>query len=64
VLIIALLLIVGSSIAGLTKASDTQNSYEAMTCSVAITFDDIINGNISSDGHFFVGLTPFINSIL
>jgi hypothetical protein len=63
VLIIALLLIVGSSIAGLAKASDTQNSYEAMTCSVAITIDDIINGNTTSNGAFFIGLTPFIASI-
>jgi hypothetical protein len=56
VLLIALLLIVGSSIVGLIKATDIQHSYEAIFCSVATAFNDIINGSPLSGGNFFVGL--------
>jgi hypothetical protein len=55
-LIFALFLIIGSSIAGILKAGDIQNSYEAIFCSVATSFNDILNGSPLSGGKNFVGL--------
>jgi hypothetical protein len=43
---------------GLSKAAVFKQGLQALTCSTAIIFDDIINGNVTTDGlHFFVGLT-------
>lgn len=63
VLILALLLMIIASIIGITRASDIESSYQAVGCSAAITFDDVINGNKSTTGKFFVGLTPLKNGL-
>jgi hypothetical protein len=47
-LILALLLLIIASVIGITRASDIQSSYTAVSCSVAITADDLLNGNIST----------------
>ena len=46
------------SIIGITRAPEVEKTYSAMSCSVAICLDDFINGNVSSTGNFFLGLTP------
>lgn len=56
-LILALLLASVASIIGLTNSSDIESSLKSTSCAVAITFDDIINGNVSSSGDFFAGLS-------
>jgi hypothetical protein len=63
ILIIALLLIIAPSILGLVKAKDLQRSYEAVGCSRALTFSDVLNGNISSTGKPFIGLQPFSSAL-
>lgn len=62
-LILALLLMIIASIIGITRAAAIEQSYQAVGCSAAITFDDVINGNKSSTGKFFVGLTPMKNGL-
>lgn len=34
-----------------------------MACSIAITFDDITNGNISSTGKYFIGMNGLFNTL-
>lgn len=63
VLIVALLLIIVPSIIGLSRASDVQKSFEAVSCSAAITFNDLLNGNTSTTGKFFVGLSPLVDGL-
>jgi bacteriorhodopsin len=49
-LIVALLLVVVASIVGITRAGDLEHTYYSVGCSVAITMDDILNGNRASTG--------------
>lgn len=42
---------------GLTSASDIESSMKSTGCALALTFDDLINGNISESGTFFAGIT-------
>lgn len=51
------------SIIGLSRSGDIQSSYEAVGCSAAIAFDDLLNGNVSTAGTFFVGLQPLVTSL-
>lgn len=41
------------SILGLAEASDIETSVKASGCSVAVLFDDLINGNVTSSGRGF-----------
>jgi hypothetical protein len=58
-----LLLIIASSIVGLVKSKEIKSDYEAVGCSVAITFNDLLNGNVSSNGSVFIGLQSFSDKI-
>ena len=49
---------------GIAKADDVEIAYEAMTCSVAISLDDLINGNVTSTGAFFLGLGPLQEQLI
>ena len=62
-LILALLLLIISSVIGITKASDIQSSYNAVSCSLAITTDDLLNGNISTTGKYFLGMNGLIGGL-
>lgn len=62
-LILALLLMIIASVIGITRATDIQSSYTAVGCSVAVTFDDVINGNTSTAGTFFIGMNGLKNSL-
>ena len=48
---------------GLSKVNDLQKTVSAVSCSVAITLDDIINGNVTSTGKYFIGLQTLYNQI-
>lgn len=48
---------------GIIKASDIENSFYAVGCSVSLTFDDVMNGNISSDGAKFIGVKSFVEGM-
>jgi hypothetical protein len=50
-------------VVGLSKVKDLQTTISAVGCSVAITLDDIINGNISTNGKYFVGIQTLYNQI-
>lgn len=56
VLIIALLLATVASIVGIVRAGDLQGSFDAVACSGAIALDDLLNGNITTTGTFFMGI--------
>lgn len=62
-LVIALVVVIVPSIIGLSRSGDIQSSYEAVGCSAAIAFDDLLNGNVSTTGTFFIGLQPLITSL-
>jgi hypothetical protein len=62
-LILALLLLIVASVIGITKSSDIQSSYTAVSCSVAITADDLLNGNISTAGKYFLGMNNLIGGL-
>lgn len=62
-LILALLLMIVASVIGITRATDIQSSYTSVGCSVAVTFDDVINGNTSTAGTFFIGMNGLKNSL-
>ena len=64
VLVLALLMIIIVSVIGITKASDLEQAYEATTCSLSIAIDDIINGNITTEGTLFLGLNPLIDQLI
>lgn len=55
-LIIALLLATVAAIVGIVRAGDLKASFDAVACSGAIAMDDLINGNITTTGTFFMGL--------
>lgn len=59
---IALGLILAGGIIGLTKTKDLQTAIEGIGCSVAITMDDIINGN-ETNGKFFAGIRTLSNKV-
>lgn len=63
VLILALLLMIIASVLGITRSSDIEQSYKAVACSLAITFDDVANGNVSSTGKFFIGMNGLYNTL-
>ncbi len=51
-------------IPGLSKASTFKKGITNLQCSTAILFDDIVNGNVTSDGAtFFTGITMLVQSI-
>ena len=52
-----------ASVVGLVNAGDIQKSFKTTGCAFAITFDDVVNGNVSSEGKFFAGITTFINEL-
>jgi hypothetical protein len=56
VMVLAVLLIGVSSIVGISRAGKIVDAYESVGCSIAITLDDVINGNLSTSGTYFVGL--------
>jgi predicted PurR-regulated permease PerM len=57
-LMIVLLLAIAASVPGITKASTLSNSIKTMQCGVAITFDDLLNGNVTTDNtSFFMGVS-------
>lgn len=51
--------------AGITRASTLSDSIKTMQCGVSLTFDDLINGNITSDNStFFMGAKTLQNYLL
>ena len=48
---------------GLSKVNDLQKTVSAVSCSVAITLDDLINGNVTSTGKYFLGLQTLYSKI-
>lgn len=60
-LILLLLLIIIVSAIGLSKASTFKEGLSDLQCATAITFDDIVNGNVTKDGNnFFIGVNQLI----
>jgi hypothetical protein len=62
-LVLAFLLIVVMSVIGITKAADAETAYKGMSCSIAICMDDLINGNVTTTGRLFIGLTPLMGQL-
>lgn len=62
-LIVALLLVIVASIVGITRAGDIENTFYAVGCSAALTFNDMIHGNVSSTGARFIGVKPLIDGM-
>lgn len=60
---LALGLILAAGAIGLSKTKDLQKTIEAVGCTVAITLDDIINGNATESGRFFIGLRTLANKM-
>ena len=56
VLFVAVALVLIAGITGVAKAGDLESSMKAVSCSLAITFDDLINGNVSTAGTYFMGI--------
>lgn len=56
-------LILAAGAVGLSKSKDIQTTIETVGCSVAIVLDDIINGNTTSTGHFFIGIRTLAKKI-
>ena len=45
-------------ILGFSKASAFSDGLTAASCAISITFDDLLNGNVTADGtKFFIGIT-------
>jgi len=63
VLILALLLLIVASVIGITRASDIQSTFTAVGCSIAITTDDLLNGNKSTVGTYFMGMSNLIGGL-
>lgn len=63
-LIVALLLVIVASIVGITRAGDLEQTYYAVGCSAALTFDDLLYGNVSSTNQFFIGVKPLIEGMV
>jgi hypothetical protein len=63
-LILALILIISTSIYGFVNASNVGPTFNNMGCSLAIFTDDLLNGNTTLNGSsYFTGLTVFKNSL-
>lgn len=62
-LIVSLLLVLGINIYAISKTTKVTETYAAVSCSMAICLDDVINGNISHVGSFFIGLNPLGNQL-
>jgi hypothetical protein len=57
-LLLALLLCIGACIAGFSQSQIISTSLDSMTCASAIVLDDLMNGNVTTDGtSFFAGLS-------
>lgn len=61
VLILALILTLVGGAMGLSRASGFQDSTASTLCSTAILFDDMINGNVTDEGNFFIGIRTLAN---
>lgn len=57
-LLLALALILAGGAVGVSKADDLETTISAIGCSVAVTLDDIINGN-ETEGKYFIGIKTF-----
>jgi hypothetical protein len=57
------LLIIVTSIVGIARSGEIESVYSSVGCSIAITLDDIINGNISSSNQYFIGLKALANDM-
>jgi hypothetical protein len=63
-MVLSVLLIGVSSIVGISRAGKIVGAYESVGCSIAITLDDIINGNLSTSATYFVGLNVLASDML
>lgn len=62
---LTLLLGAAACVPGITRASIMGDSIKTMQCGIALTLDDILNGNITQDGStFFIGLTPLSTKLV
>jgi hypothetical protein len=52
-----------AAIFGIITTSKFQMAFDHSVCSRAIVFDDLLNGNVSQNGKYFVGLQSFQNTI-
>lgn len=49
---------------GLSKASTFKKGLGDLTCSTSILMDDIVNGNVTTDGKsFFIGISKLITEM-
>lgn len=48
---------------GLSKAKTFKDGISDMQCSVSMMLDDIVNGNVTLDGSYFIGVDPLIREI-
>lgn len=63
-LITLLLLIIIVSAIGLSKASTFKTGLTNIQCSTAMFFDDIVNGNVTTDGNsFFIGVSQIVSTM-
>lgn len=59
-MMLLMLLAVAACVPGITRSSTLGDSFQTMQCGVALTMDDILNGNINSDKtSFFAGVKTF-----
>lgn len=63
VLILALLVMTISAVFGVLTASQIKSSYLSIGCSVGYSLQDVIDGNKSSQGFKFIGLSFISDSL-
>lgn len=48
---------------GLSKSSTFKEGISDIQCSISMMLDDVVNGNVTTSGNFFIGVNPLITSI-
>ena len=62
-LILLLLLIIIVSAMGISKAGTFKDGLGDIQCSLSMMLDDVVNGNLTTSGSYFIGVDPLITQI-
>jgi hypothetical protein len=62
-LILLLLLIIIVSAMGISKAGTFKEGLGDIQCSLSMMLDDVVNGNLTTTGKYFIGVEPLITQI-
>lgn len=62
-LVLLLLLIIIVSAMGISKASTFKEGLGDIQCSLSMMLDDVVNGNVTTSGSYFIGVDPLITEV-